>query len=204
MSFSISILVCLKKWDFTNTETVHYFMKLLQNILLKNGFIWMKKVPETGALLKDVIYAYENTHLTKDTQVKILVLLCDIILDEKLIKTYGKNLFHDWIKKLPLMLTRQTISSHALKTFSFLAKQKNQIFLQSFKENSQQILTNLTSIQVIGVTVQFEGKQLIANLFYWNCGRDTKEIQSLLEQINNLSPSLDDDVKLYFNQILLA
>lgn len=90
---------------------------------------------------------------------------------------------------LPRMLCQPFVSQHVLSTFSCLAKQQNQLFLGNLEKHIPSIigkphgngylcsskqmliichlLENLSAIQVAGIDDQFEGKKLIANLFFW-------------------------------------
>lgn len=87
---------------------------------------------------------------------------------------------------LPRMLCQPFVSQHVLTTFSCLAKQQNELFLNHLDEHIPSIIgnplesnkylsiliyipftENISVIQIAGIDDQFEGKKLIMNLFYW-------------------------------------
>lgn len=103
---------------------------------------------------------YQKKNFSKEFRTKILILLCDIVLNDKIANVYGfvyswilnffvlfkyeicfrKETFKEWVEELPLLLCSSQISHHVLKTFSCLGKQQNKHFLKSFSENSSKFI----------------------------------------------------------------
>lgn len=131
---------------------------------------------------------------------KILMLLCDIILKDDVMRIYGSEIFQEWIPTLPQMLTDEHISYHALNTFSSLGKQNNKLFISSLEKNSIEILKNLPKINILGIENEFEGKKLILNLFYWLKINTNNSV--LLNTMENYRNDLSDDLFEYAKQIL--
>lgn len=139
----------------------------MELIVLENGSKWSSLKPQITSLLRCIITSYESNKLPKETQNKILELLCNTILRENLMSFYGNDIFTIWIRNLPNMLLNTEISYHTLQTFTTLAKYNNRIFLESLRNKSQDVLNNLNKIVVTGIDDQFEGKKLVMNLFFW-------------------------------------
>lgn len=66
-----------------------YFVKVFSLVLLENGQDWSRIRTDTTGVLKNVLVLYESKHISKNCRDKIMVLLCDIVLNDKLLKIYG-------------------------------------------------------------------------------------------------------------------
>lgn len=147
-------------------EVSSLLVKLLREILIENGENWTKVLPTVRSFLRSVIQTYQHNRFSRDIRTRILILLCDVVLNWKLCKVYGygyffilptkkKRLFHSnfcysdnsfasWLPTLPTMLCQPYISHHVLATFSVLAKQNNDLFLKNLENLVPNVLGELT------------------------------------------------------------
>lgn len=165
----------------------------MELIVLENGPKWNALKPQITSLLRCIITSYESKKLPKETQNKILELLCNTILRENLMSFYGNDIFTNWIENLPNMLLDAEISYHTLQTFTTLAKYNNRVFLESLRNKSQDVLNNLNKIIVTGIDNQFEGKKLVMNLFYWI---QSSEILGFVDKMDT------NPIKMYLHDIV--
>lgn len=191
---------CIHQHSFKEPEIYNQFLKVLRSILLQNGVNWTINDLKTKDIIKQLIQQYQQQKLPKEIRVKILMLLCDIILKDDVMRIYGSEIFQEWIPTLPAMLSEPQISYHALNTFSSLGKQNNKLFISSLEENSIEILKNLPKINILGIENEFEGKKLILNLFYWLKINTNNSI--VLNTVENHRTDLSDDLFEYAKQIL--
>lgn len=185
-SFSATITDSLGSLSSYTPDILQIVVKVLRVILLENVHEWLHTTPAVKELLAAVLDTYLRGKFPKEIRTKILIMLSDIVLDHKLYAVYGSNIFNNWLPTLPKLLCLPFVSSHVLKTFSHLARQKNPIFLQHLEANQDAILgtindllpvsakinmfrisANLPQIQISGLENQAYGKQDIINLFYW-------------------------------------
>ncbi|KAG4067129.1 hypothetical protein HA402_000120 [Bradysia odoriphaga] len=157
----------LSEFEYAPMEVSTLLVKLLREILVENGENWTRALPGVRSFLRSVIQMYQNNRFSRDIRTRILILLCDIVLNWKLCKVYGDNSFSAWLPTLPTMLCQPYISHHVLATFSVLAKQNNDLFLKNLEHLVPNVLENLSQIQVTGIDDLFEGKKMIANLLFW-------------------------------------
>ncbi|KAJ6637077.1 Testis-expressed protein 10 like [Pseudolycoriella hygida] len=186
----------LSEFEYAPMEVSSLLVKLLREILIENGENWAKVLPNLRSFLRSVIQTYQHNRFSRDIRTRILILLCDIVLNWKLCKVYGDNSFASWLPTLPTMLCQPYISHHVLVTFSVLAKQNNDLFLKNLEHLVPNVLENLSQIQVTGIDDLFEGKKMIANLLFWvakwtisqdlSLSENNPEIFKYLQQIATL------------------
>lgn len=85
----LSISENLTEFEFAPMEVSTLLVKLLREILIENGENWARVLPEVKNFLRSVIQAYKNNRFSRDIRTRILILLCDIVLNWKLCKVYG-------------------------------------------------------------------------------------------------------------------
>lgn len=64
-------------------------VKLLREILVENAREWISATPTTISLLNEILAMNQHGKITKEIRPKILILLCDIVSNPALSKTYG-------------------------------------------------------------------------------------------------------------------
>lgn len=163
------------------------FVKLLRTIIVNKAQEWLDSMPEIKDLLATVLEINQRGKFPKEIRTRVLIMLCDVVLDHKLYNAYGQNIFNNWLATLPKLLCQPFVSPHVLKTFSHLARQMNPIFIKHLKENQDEIngkcsivrilvkeklislffTANLPQVQISGLENQTQGKQEIINLFFW-------------------------------------
>lgn len=115
--------------------------KVLRCILVENSaYHTADIVPAIRELLATVLETYQRGLFPKEIRTRILIMLCDIVLDNKLYAVYGEHLFNAWLPTLPKLLCQPYISTHILKTFSHLARQKNPHFMRHLDVNQAAII----------------------------------------------------------------
>lgn len=117
--------------------------KVLRCILVENSAIHsatIDNVPAIRELLATVLETYQRGLFPKEIRTRIMIMLCDIVLDNKLYAVYGEHLFNAWLPTLPKLLCQPHISTHILKTFSHLARQKNPHFMKHLDVNQAAII----------------------------------------------------------------
>lgn len=121
---------------------IHQAMcKVLRCILVENSaYHSIDTVPAIRELLATVLETYQRGLFPKEIRTRILIMLCDIVLDNKLYAVYGEHLFNAWLPTLPKLLCQPYISTHILKTFSHLARQKNPHFMKHLDVNQAAII----------------------------------------------------------------
>lgn len=115
-------------------------VKVLRTILVENANDWLSTTASIKELLASVLVNYQRGKLPKEIRTRILIMLCDIVLNHKLCSAYGQNIFNNWLPTLPTLLCQPFVSSHILKTFSHLARQRNKLFLTHLEEKQNEIL----------------------------------------------------------------
>lgn len=115
-------------------------LKVLRTILVDNAHEWLGTIPAIKELLASVLAVYQRGKFPKEVRTKILIMLCDIVLDHQLYAMYGQNIFANWLPTLPKLLCQPFVSAHVLRTFSHLAKQKNPLFMNHLQENQNDII----------------------------------------------------------------
>jgi len=186
----------LSEFEYVPIEVSSLLVKLLREILIENGENWTKPLPIVRSFLRSVIQTYQQNRFSRDIRTRILILLCDVVLNWKLCKVYGDNSFATWLPTLPTMLCQPYISHHVLATFLVLAKQNNDVFLKNLENLVPNVLENLSQIQVTGTDDPFEGKKMIVNLLFWvakltisqdlSLSENNPEIFKYLQQIATL------------------
>lgn len=112
----------------------------MRTILVESAHEWLDSTPSIKELLATVLDTYQRSKFPKDIRTRILIMLCDIVLDHKLYAAYGSNIFSKWLPTLPKLLCQPYISMHILKTFSHLARQQNPLFMKHLDEYQEQIM----------------------------------------------------------------
>lgn len=64
-------------------------VNILRVILLNNGEVWLRANVNIKQLLTTTITTYQKNKFSKEIRTKILVLLCDIVMDSNLCRLYG-------------------------------------------------------------------------------------------------------------------
>lgn len=100
----------------------------------------MDTMPTIRTLLATVLETYQRGLFPKEIRTRIMIMLCDIVLDNKLYTAYGEHQFTNWLSTLPKLLCQPYISMHTLKTFSHLARQKNPHFMKHLDVNQMAII----------------------------------------------------------------
>lgn len=77
-----------------NVDVGAALVKVLRSVLLQNGSNWVKAQVSAKELLAATIAVYEKQKFAKDIRTKMLVLLCDIVLDVQLCALFGFVLKH--------------------------------------------------------------------------------------------------------------
>lgn len=121
-------------------DTLQIVVKVLRTILVENASDWLNIVPTIKELLVTVLATYQRGSFPKEMRTRIMIMLCDIVLDHKLYAAYGEDVFSSWLPTLPNLLCQPHISSHILKTFSHLGRQKNAHFMKHLELNQAAIL----------------------------------------------------------------
>lgn len=188
----IQCLDSLVSLDTLTPDILQIIVKVLRTILVDSADEWLDTTPSIKELLARVLETYQRGKLPKEIRTRILIMLCDIVLDHKLYAAYGSNIFSNWLPTLPKLLCQPYVSPHILKMFSHLARQQNPIFMKHLDENQEAIIgnyfffrdghfvfhlantqkmsfitANLPQIQISGLENQLEGRQEIINLFFW-------------------------------------
>lgn len=136
----MSLSESLSRLDSYAPEYLPIVVKVLRTVLVDNAKEWLGTTPALKDLLATVLTVYQRGQFPKEIRTRILILLCDIVLDHKLYTAYGQNIFNDWLPTLPKLLCQPFVSLHVLKTFSHLAKQKNPSFMKHLDENQHEII----------------------------------------------------------------
>lgn len=126
--------------DVHTPDTLQNVVKLLRTILVENGHGLLETTPAIRELLAIVLEIYQRGKFPKEIRTRVLIMLCDIVLDHKLCVAYGQNIFSTWLPTLPKLLCQPYVSPHILKTFSHLARQRNPQFLAHLADHQQAIL----------------------------------------------------------------
>lgn len=79
----------IHQFENQNQEVSFVLVKLLRVILIANGERWMKSNVSVKELLQQVIALYQRGKFSKEIKTKILILLCDIVLNYRLSTAYG-------------------------------------------------------------------------------------------------------------------
>ncbi|XP_062564009.1 testis-expressed protein 10 homolog [Armigeres subalbatus] len=190
---------CVNNWKFRSPEVNSLLLKVLRYMLLETDHASVNK--NTRGLLKTLLEVYIQAKLPQDTRNRILILFCDIIvLNDRLWREYGQEIFTLWLRMLPNLLKKKVIDFNVLKALLCLAKQKNTIFLHSLEENVEDIVANVGAIKMLNEEYQNEGLVLLINLLFWISKRDTLEKLLQPERINLMK--IDADIKAYFKSTL--
>lgn len=64
-------------------------VKVIRIILIDNGERWINSNVSVKDLLQQVMSLYQKGKFAKEIRTKILILLCDIVLNYRLTSTYG-------------------------------------------------------------------------------------------------------------------
>ncbi|XP_055624929.1 testis-expressed protein 10 homolog isoform X2 [Toxorhynchites rutilus septentrionalis] len=186
---------CVNEWNFRSPEVNAQLLKVLRYMLLETDCASVNQT--TRGLLKTLLEVYIQAKLPQETRNQILILFCDIIvLNDRLWRQYGQEIFTLWLRMLPNLLKKPTIDISVLKALLCLAKQNNAIFLKSLEENVEEIVDNLTSIKVANERHKNEGLLLIVNLIFWINRRETLEKLCDAERVKQMK--LNDSTKTYF------
>lgn len=130
-------------------DILQIFVKILKTILVDNALESGSTTSSIKDLLTSVLTIYQRGKFPKEIRTKVLILLCDIVLDHKLYRAYGPSIFSSWLPTLPKLLCQPFVSPHILKTFSHLARQKNQIFLKHLAANQEDIIGEFISSVIL-------------------------------------------------------
>lgn len=145
--------------DSYDLNILQIFIKLLRTILVDNATEWLATMPAIKDLLVTGLGIYQRRKFPNEIRTRILIMLCDIVLDHKLYNAYGQNIFSNWLPTLPKLLCQPFVSSHVLKTFSHLARQQNPIFMKHLEANQQAIIGKC-------LTERFDFVRLSTNWFF--------------------------------------
>ncbi|XP_013103081.1 testis-expressed protein 10 [Stomoxys calcitrans] len=141
----------------------------LRALLLESGRTLTKLHKDsTIKLLRSCIKAFLGNKFGEiGISSKILQILCEIVQCRELCEIYGPEEFNDFLRYLPNLLLKPTVSVSCLLAMNKLGKQQNMVFIEALKNVLLQVVEHLQSIQVIGAHNVLEGKKHIMNLFYW-------------------------------------
>lgn len=70
-------------------DVLQAVIKALRTILFENAEEWISKQPSIRELLTTVIEIYQRGKFQKEIRTRILILLCDIVLNQALYKEFG-------------------------------------------------------------------------------------------------------------------
>lgn len=189
---------CIRVWDTLPLEASYHL-----NIVLKSVFL-VAKFPGGKDLLKSLIVFYlsqENASSSrKENTTKISILLCNILLDNELIKKFGPDMFQQWIKVLPEQLLGESVSQKVLDVFTHLCRQMNRHFLASLEQKLGDVVQNLFKIKVIGAPDELEGRKAIASLVYWI--KNEAKLHEIRKLINTMENPADPIIVGYLNEII--
>lgn len=177
----------------------------LRALLLENGLTLLEIYKEaTKNLLRCCINGFLNSKFNElGISSKILILLCEIVQDSELYKTYGSEEFCEFLEYLPKLLLKPTINEACLLAMSKLGKQQNWKFLNALKMVFCEVVDHLQTIQVVGAANVFEGKKHIMNLFYWLNPQSNISKDDLENLLNNINANVTDKrIAGYFRYIL--
>lgn len=79
----------IQQFENQNQEVSFTLVKLLRVILIENGERWIGSNVGVKDLLQQVMVLYQKGKFSKEIRTKILILLCDIVLNYRLSSTYG-------------------------------------------------------------------------------------------------------------------
>ncbi|XP_052888796.1 testis-expressed protein 10 homolog [Anopheles moucheti] len=168
---------CVVNWKFRGAEATNLLLQVLRYMLLDTDCMSVNQ--ETRALLQTLLEVYITAKLPQDIRNRILVLFCDIIVqNDSLWRRYGQELFTLWLKMLPNLLCKPTIDLTVLKALLCLGQRGNVPFLEVLETNVKQIVANLDTIRVTNEVQPGEGFVLICNLLFYI--RKRKLIEELL------------------------
>ncbi|XP_031640841.1 testis-expressed protein 10 [Contarinia nasturtii] len=177
--------------DSYGTDVLQILVKVLRTILVDNSQERLDTTSEIKELLSTVVVLYQRGKFPKEIRTRILIILCDIVLDHKLYIAYGQNIFSNWLSTLPKLLCQPYVSPHVLKTFSHLTRQKNPIFIKHLEESKDAIIANLPQVNIIGLTNQTQEKQEIINLFFWLKSWKPDQSEARKNQLGNEWPMIE-------------
>ncbi|XP_044742724.1 testis-expressed protein 10 homolog [Chrysoperla carnea] len=102
---------------------------------------------DTHNILRMTIRNFNKNHFNENIRNDIFNLLCGVLENEKLAKCDEYQVF---LKTLPIMLAKDTISMPILKTVAKLCRQNNQIVINGIKEghNLFKIISNFEKFQL--------------------------------------------------------
>ncbi|XP_053687600.1 testis-expressed protein 10 homolog [Sabethes cyaneus] len=187
---------CVNNWKFRSPEVGIHLLKVLRFLLLETDCSTVNQ--NTRGLLKTLLEVYIQAKLPPATRNKILILFCDIILqNDHLWREYGQDIFTLWLRMLPNLLRKPAIDFNVLRALNCFGKQNNTIFLQSLEENAEDIVNNLPLITVNGEQRPNEGKEMVVNVLFWIGKRSTLE-----KLLNSDLGALNRETKSYFQSIL--
>uniref|UniRef100_A0A336MCB0 CSON013034 protein n=1 Tax=Culicoides sonorensis TaxID=179676 RepID=A0A336MCB0_CULSO len=174
---------CVCVWEKLSLEASSQL-----NIVLKSVFLSPKS---TGVkdLLKSLIALYMNpdNSIRKEIKTQILMLLCNILLDNAVNKKVDNDIFQQWIQSLPDLLLGESCSYKVLNVIIHLCRQLNKNILLSLEHKMLEIVKNLFKIKVIGAADEKDGKTSIASLVYWiKNEKKLEEIQDLLKKLDKV------------------
>lgn len=187
---------CVRVWDSLPIEASYQL-----NIVLKSVFL-VAKLPGVKDLLKSLIafYLSEENAFRKENKTKISILLCNILLDNELVKKFGPDIFQQWIKVLPDQLLGESVSQRVLDVFTHLCRQMNRHFLASLEQKLGDVVQNLFKIKVIGAPDELEGKKAIASLVYWI--KNETKLKEILKLLSAMKDPTDSIIVGYLNEII--
>lgn len=148
-TISFTYIDSLVALDSYSLDILNTFGKLLRTILVDNAEEWLDTIPTIRDLLANVLKIYQCGKFPKEIRTRILIMLCDIVLNHKLYNAYGQNIFSNWLQTLPNLLCLPFVSPHVLKTFSHLARQKNSIFMKHLEANQDSIIGKRLEIWIV-------------------------------------------------------
>uniref|UniRef100_A0A1B0FCU1 Pre-rRNA-processing protein Ipi1 N-terminal domain-containing protein n=1 Tax=Glossina morsitans morsitans TaxID=37546 RepID=A0A1B0FCU1_GLOMM len=168
-------------------------LKALKSLLFTNGLQMLQNNHEgTLLLLKSYVKSFLS-HKFGDSvsSSTLLLLLCEIVQSSCLYKAYNCQELKEFLKFLPHLLLKSSISESTLLSMVQLGKQQNEVFLSTLRQLLSDVVKNLERIKVNGALDVIEGKKLIINLFYWLNTQSVKE-EVLREITNNLNEYITD------------
>ncbi|ALC48656.1 CG1575 [Drosophila busckii] len=203
------MLRCLRQLRTINPPEQLRLVAALRALLLDNGAALLALQPlQMGLLLSQCIDAYvEQQYTTREgVATRVLHLLCELVQQPQLYQEYGgADQFGFFLKYLPQLLLKPSVSDATLAAMFTLSRQGNVVFLTALAECVAPVLQNLQHLQLTGDTsqaeAQFELQKRILNLFYY--AKHAAGQQKLLEQaLQECQLQASEQVFNYFKSVL--
>lgn len=159
----------LRMLDYIQVDSrdshINFMFSILQFVFLEANVSWI--CPKTKEILRALINLYLGEKTKTETKSKILMLLCKIVMSPERSARLGNEMFANWIRTLPNLLLKESVTFEVLQVLVLLSRQSNKAFLVSLTEQVGKIVENAPKIQVLNAPNELEGRKVVASLVFW-------------------------------------